>query len=255
MVQSVVVAVNPPTDQGPETGQVARPYAGPDGHSLVVGPAVAPGESPAAGPAAGSAAGPAVGSPAGSAREKLLAAVLAHVTAHGIGDLSLRELAAAIGTSHRMLIYHFGSREGLMVAIVEAVEAAQHAFMDQLAADPAVSPSDLMRVMWRRLADPALWPSERLFFELYALALQRCPGTDGFLDGIVESWVEQSVDHARRRGMDPAAARVDARLGVAVSRGLLLDLLATGDRPAVDAAVERYLAGYDAITKGDSSPR
>jgi hypothetical protein len=104
--------------------------------------------------------------------------------------------------------------------------------------------------MWRRLADPSLWPSERLFFEIYSQALQGRPGTGGLLDDVVEAWVEPMVELARRRGLDPAAARVDARLGVAVARGLLLDLLATGDRAAVDAAVERYLQGYEAIAGG-----
>jgi AcrR family transcriptional regulator len=184
----------------------------------------------------------------GEARERLLAAVVEHVSAHGIGELSLRDVAAAIGTSHRMLIYHFGSREGLMVAVVRAVEAAQRAFLAEFAADDSVAPVEVMRRMWRRLADPSLWPSERLFFEIYSQALQGRPGTGGLLDDIVDSWVEPMVEYARQRGLDPDAARSDARLGVAVSRGLLLDLLATGDRAGVDAAVERYLAQYEALT-------
>lgn len=183
----------------------------------------------------------------GEARERLLAAVVAHVSQHGLGDLSLRELAAAIGTSHRMLIYHFGSREGLMVAVVQAVEAAQRAFLAELSADPSLTPVEVMRTLWARLADPSLWPSERLFFEIYSQALQGRPGTAGVLDDIVDSWVEAMVELARQRGMDVEAARVDARLGVAVSRGLLLDLLATGDRAGVDAAVDRYIAQYEAL--------
>src|SRR5437763_8481085 len=107
-----------------------------------------------------------------------------------------------------------------------------------------------MLTLWERLADPSLWPSERLFFEIYALALQRRPGTAGFLDDIVDSWVEPMVEYARQRGLDPEDARVDARLAVAVCRGLLLDLLATGDRAAVDAAVERYRAQYEAASGG-----
>jgi AcrR family transcriptional regulator len=186
--------------------------------------------------------------PSGDAREQLLAAVVAYVSAHGLGDRSLREVAAAIGTSHRMLIYHFGSREGLMVAVVRAVEAAQRAFLGEFAADASLTPAEVMRTMWRRLADASLWPSERLFFEIYSQALQGRPGTAGLLDDIVESWVEPMAEYARQRGLDPEMARVDARLGVAVSRGLLLDLLATGDRAAVDAAVERYLAQYEAVT-------
>lgn len=57
-----------------------------------------------------------------SPRERLLAAAVEHVAAHGVGDLSLRRLAAALGTSHRMLVYHFGSREGLLVEVVREVE-------------------------------------------------------------------------------------------------------------------------------------
>jgi AcrR family transcriptional regulator len=182
-------------------------------------------------------------------RERLLAAVIDYVATHGFSDLSLREVAAAVGTSHRMLIYHFGSREGLLVAVVRAVEAAQRAFLAEFAADPSLSPVEVMRTMWRRLADPGLWPNERLFFEIYGQALQRRPGTAGLLDDVVDSWLEPAAEYARRQGLDPDAARVEARLGVAVFRGLLLDLLATGDRAAVDAAAERYFAQYEALNR------
>jgi AcrR family transcriptional regulator len=180
--------------------------------------------------------------PAGrSSRDRLLVAAIGHVESHGIGDLSLRELAAAIGTSHRMLIYHFGSKEGLVVALVHAVEAAQRAFLTQLFADPSVEPAEAVRTMWRRLADGGLHPQERLFFEMYGQALQGRPGTEGFLDGIVDSWVEVIAGQAARQGIAPDAVRADARLSVAVARGLLLDLLATGDREQVDEALERYI--------------
>ena len=66
-----------------------------------------------------------------AARDRLLGAAIAYFAAHGIGDTSLRGLAEAIGTSHRMLIYHFGSRDGLLAAVVDRVEQAQR---DALAA-------------------------------------------------------------------------------------------------------------------------
>jgi AcrR family transcriptional regulator len=182
------------------------------------------------------------------ARDRLLARVLEHVATHGVSDLSLREVAAAIGTSHRMLIYHFDSREGLMVAIVQAVEAAQRAFLAEVLADPTVSLAEATRAMWRRLADPALWPNERLIFEIYALALQGRPGTAGLLDDVVDAWVGPTAELLVQRGRPSEHARAEARLGVAVTRGLLLDLLATRDRAAVDAALERYVALFEAIT-------
>src|SRR3954469_7479859 len=175
------------------------------------------------------------------ARERLLAAAMEHVATHGVGDLSLRGLAAALGTSHRMLIYHFGSREGLLVEVIRTVEAQQRAALAEMLLDEAAPPAETMRRMWRRIADPALWPNERLFFEVYAQALQGSPHAEPLLDGIVDLWVDPPTRIAGARGEDEARARAEARLGIAVTRGLLLDLLATGDRAAVDAAMERYI--------------
>jgi AcrR family transcriptional regulator len=179
----------------------------------------------------------------GDPRARLLAAAVDYAERHGVSDLSLRELAAAIGSSHRMLIYHFGSKEGLLVAVIQAVEEAQRRLISGLStADPTVSPADAIRMAWQRFADPKLWPQERLFFEIYGQALQGRPGTVGLLDSIVETWVDLIASSAIHRGTPPATARAEARLAVAVVRGLLLDLLATGDRPGVDDALERYIA-------------
>src|SRR3954447_15857369 len=173
-----------------------------------------------------------------SARERLLAAAMDHATRHGVGDLTLRGLAAALGTSHRMLIYHFGSREGLLIEVIRAIEAQQRAALAEMLLDADASTADTMRRMWHRLADPALWPNERLFFELYAQALQGSPHALPLLDGIVDRWVEPLTRIGVAQGRPEADARAEARLGIAVTRGLLLDLLATGDREAVDAAME-----------------
>jgi AcrR family transcriptional regulator len=176
--------------------------------------------------------------PASPARDRLLAAAVDHALTAGIADLSLRELASAIGTSHRMLIYHFGSREGLLVAVTHAVEEKERAAL--LGLHAALTPDDA-RQAWRRLSDPGLWPQERLFFELYSYALLGRPGTEGFLSGVIEPWIGPIAAALVRAGADEQAARAEARLGMAVVRGLLLDLLATGDRDGADAAFERFL--------------
>jgi AcrR family transcriptional regulator len=180
--------------------------------------------------------------PLSAPRARLLERAIAYVADNGVTDLSLRELAAAIGTSHRMLIYHFGSRDGLLIEVIRAVEAQQRAALAELLLDEEASTAETMRRMWRRLADPALWPNERLFFEIYAQALQGSPHAAPLLDGIVDLWVEPLTRIAVAQGRPEAEARAEARLGVGVTRGLLLDLLATGDRAAVDAAMERYIA-------------
>jgi AcrR family transcriptional regulator len=180
--------------------------------------------------------------PRQDARERLLERAVAHIAQRGVSDLSLRELAAAIGTSHRMLIHHFGSREGLWVEVVRAVEQQQRDALAELLPDPSEDPAAAMRRWWAQISDPALWPNERLFFELYGQALQERPGTTELLDGIVERWLEPATAVYVAHGMEEAQARALARLGIAVTRGLLLDLLATGDREGTTAAFEAWIA-------------
>ncbi len=187
-------------------------------------------------------------------RQRLLDAAVDYVAANGISDVSLRQLAAALDTSHRMLVYHFGSKEGLLVEVVRAVEERQRRALAELAADPELSPGDQARQIWRRLTDPALAPHERLFFEVYGQALQGRPHTTSLLDGIVDNWLEPLTRLAIQHGTPARQARAQARLGVAVIRGLLLDLLATGDRQGVDAAMEVFITMYETATSGAPRP-
>jgi AcrR family transcriptional regulator len=164
-----------------------------------------------------------------------------HIAGRGVTDLSLRELATAIGTSHRMLLHHFGSKEGLWVEVIRAVEAEQRAALPDNLPGIDSDPAEAMRAWWRHISDPKLWPNERLFFELYGQALQGRPGTEELLDGIVDSWLEPGTQAYKAIGLPHAQAEARARLGIAVTRGLLLDLLATGDRERVDAAMEQWI--------------
>jgi AcrR family transcriptional regulator len=177
-----------------------------------------------------------------TSRQQLLDAAIEYTAEHGISDLSLRSLAAALGTSHRMLIFHFGSKEGLWVEIARTVDRRQRERLRGFPPAPGQPLGELMRAWWKHFSAPALWPYERLFFELYGQALQGRPHTDRFLDGIVEDWLEPLVAAVVASGVPEPQARAHLRLGVAVTRGLLLDLLATGDVEAADQAMDAYIA-------------
>lgn len=180
-----------------------------------------------------------------SARDALLDKAMAHVAEHGLSDLSLRELAAAIGTSHRMLLYHFGSREGLVAAIVAAMEAQQRDALAALA-EGAASPRDLIEAQWAQLTDPALRPFVALFFEVLALAVHERPGTEGFLDQLTDPWLVLAADLADR--LDLATDVDELRLGVAVTRGLLVEVLASGDIEGPTASLQRFLDMWEAAS-------
>lgn len=179
-------------------------------------------------------------------REELLDAVVDALAESGSSDLSLRELASRVGTSHRMLLYHFGSKEQLLVAVAQAVEQEQQQRMAELSSEPGQTPRQLAEAMWDRVTEPDLADRARLFFELYGQALMGRPGTTALLDGDVDRWIEAAAEQLVVHGVPAEQARVDARLSLAVVRGLLLDLLATGDRAAVDAAHARFFELYEA---------
>jgi len=182
------------------------------------------------------------------ARDRLLHAAVDHALDQGIVDLSLREIAAAIGTSHRMLIYHFGSREGLLVAVVREVERRER---ERLGTAP-LSVADARR-RWDHLADPSLRAQERLFFEIYAHALLGRPGTEGFLDEVIEGWTTPVRALLIDAGIDEDDAEGLARLGLAVTRGLLLDLLATGDTAGTTRAFDLFTQLLDLPSGRDLS--
>jgi AcrR family transcriptional regulator len=177
-------------------------------------------------------------------RQRLLDAAIDYVAANGLSDVSLRSLAAALGTSHRMLIFHFGSKEGLWVAIIQTVEERQRELLGQVLPDPEQPIREAMRSWWKHISDPALWPNERLFFEIYGQALQGRPHTVELLDGIVEDWLGPATEINVALGIPRDLARAHARVGVAVTRGLLLDLLATRDVAGVDAAMDAFIDVY-----------
>lgn len=167
-------------------------------------------------------------------RDDLLRRVVAAAAGGGLARRSLRELAAEVGTSHRMLIHHFGSRDGLLAAVVESVERDQNSRLGELPDDAA----EALRVTWRRTSDPSFWPIERLFFECYARGTQGEPPFDRLVPALVDQTLAAVATRPDVGGDADGPAM--ARLGLAVIRGLLLDLVATGNRKATDRALELY---------------
>ena len=179
-----------------------------------------------------------------SPKQRLVDAVIEHFAQDGLADQSLRRIAEAIGTSHRMLLYHFGSKEGLLLEVARAVEARTQAQFAALAEEAGGETDAFVRAMWAHVADPSLADFERLFFALYARALQGDAAARPLLQDDIEHWLEANAAISEPLGIPPGVARAHARLGLAVTRGLLLDLLATGDRSGVDAALEAFAGRY-----------
>ena len=170
-----------------------------------------------------------------------------YVAANGIGDLSLRALAAALGTSHRMLIHHFGSKEGLWVAIVHDRRGAPA----RVARRAAARPDDADRARRcglggstspTRRCGPTSACSSSSTARRSRVAVTRPSSSTGS---------SRAGSSRRRRSTWPAGFPASSpgltpALGIAVTRGLLLDLLATGDVAGVDAAMDAFIDLYEA---------
>ena len=173
-------------------------------------------------------------------RTKLLERTVDYVLKRGLVDLTLRPLAAALNTSPRMLLYFFGSKERLITEALAQARARQEQEFVRLLSTRG-NRSDRLALAWE------VWSEEEnkrflwLFFEVYALAMRNRKRFPGYLERMVRDWLtffEQAVEAA---GVEPRRVTPLATLILATIRGLQLDLLATGERPRVDAAFKEML--------------
>ena len=173
-------------------------------------------------------------------RDELLELAYAYVSAHGIAAVSLRPLAAAIGSSPRVLLFLFGSKDGLIRALLARARADELRLLSHEI--PRTSLADAGRAVWGWLSAPEHRPLLTLWVEAYARSLVEPAGPwSGFATDTVADWLEvlAGTQPADDRAAPEGMARRTAVL--AVLRGALLDLLATGDRDRTTAAVHRAL--------------
>ena len=102
------------------------------------------------------------------------------------------------------------------------------------------TPREVMIGLWRQVSSPELRPFVRLFFEVFALSHRDVAGPG---DALTAPWLDDATAAAESVGMP--VDRAALRLGVAVSRGLLLDLLAGAPRAEVDEAYELFVRLYE----------
>jgi AcrR family transcriptional regulator len=104
-------------------------------------------------------------------RQALLDPLADHLLKEGLGGAGLRGLAAASGTSDRMLLYYFADKDELLAAVLGHVAERLAALLEQ--AVPVVPPrpfATLLEEVWAAIRTPALQPSMRLWLEVAARA-------------------------------------------------------------------------------------
>jgi AcrR family transcriptional regulator len=188
-------------------------------------------------------------------RAALLEAIVDYAFANGLSDLSLRPLAKAVGSSPRVLLYYFGSKDHLVEEILRGVRARQLAGFARLRETKFASPVDACQAVWNVMREPQHEPLFRLFFEVFGLALQDRERFGSFLHHAIEDWIVFLAAPSREAGIPDDEARAFATLVLAGFRGFIMDLCATGDRPRLDRAVEMWLQSLHAFTEREECPR
>ncbi|PPS90630.1 TetR family transcriptional regulator [Streptomyces sp. MH60] len=172
-------------------------------------------------------------------RNELLEAAYRYALTHGLAGLSLRPLAGAIGSSPRVLLFLFESKDGLLRALLARARADQLALLERAGGpDRPAGLAPAVERVWTWLAAKEHRPLLRLWAEAYARSLNQPDGAwAGFARATVDDWLGVLAGFqtpSERAGEDGLARRT---LALAVLRGALLDLLATDDEERLTAAV------------------
>ncbi|MGW2253316.1 TetR/AcrR family transcriptional regulator [Kitasatospora sp. NPDC001660] len=174
-------------------------------------------------------------------RERTLALATDYVLTEGLAGLSLRPLADALGTSPRMLLYDFGSKQELVAAVLAEARRRGAARLAQgLPALRGAGAEERLRGIWAWLSAEERAPFVRLFFEVHADGLAH-PENHPEAHRAVTDWFATLRAHLADVCAGPQDT-VTPTLVMAVLRGLLFDLTLTGDRERTTLAVERFAA-------------
>lgn len=190
--------------------------------------------------------------PRPSRKEELLDAVIAYLAKHGIADLSLRPMAAATGTSARLLIFHFGSKEKLLEQALGEMQARlQQSFMAMAQGERKVP---LLRVFWDWALTEPNHAMLRLVYQLHMLAAQSPKTYRRYLKRNSLNWLELIQQALPPEQRDPRFATL---LG-AVFDGLFIEYMSSGDRQRTTATLDSFIKMAQAhmgASSSKSSPR
>ncbi|MDI2130515.1 TetR/AcrR family transcriptional regulator [Yinghuangia seranimata] len=172
-------------------------------------------------------------------RAEILRAVVDELARTGLGDLSLRPLAGALGVSTYTLTYQFGSKEELLRAVLEFVEAEQVGAARVAGGAAGGDVGATVAAYWQWVTEPARLGRVRLVFE--ALTIPRVSELlpQDFRARLMSAWVDLLAGDLTGAGVAPEEAEAEATVAASALAGMLLDLLATGDRERLGRAAQR----------------
>ena len=175
-------------------------------------------------------------------RRRLLQACADHALAHGLPD-RLEPFALAAGTSPRMLLYHFSTKDALLREVLVEARARQRRDFEQLLRPrPGEAYLTTLSTAWAGMTGVEGRAYLELFGRLREDAEERL--WPGFRLQATTDWLAPLAE-----GMSTLGHPELATLVLAVLRGLILDLEATGDEQRTDRAWADFVAVLEGATR------
>ena len=185
-------------------------------------------------------------------KQQLLEELLGYLVKHGVAEVSLRPMAAAVGTSARLLIFHFGSKERLLTEVLELVqERLQRSLGELLAMEHGAERAAPLRLFWDWALKDANFVQLRLLYQLQVLAAHDQKAYGRYLKKNSLNWLE--IVQALLK--PPQRSPLLATLIVAVFDGLFIEVMSSGDRRRASAAIDEFIAMARRHYKIRSTPK
>jgi AcrR family transcriptional regulator len=170
-------------------------------------------------------------------KEELLNGILAYLLEHGLANASLRPMAAQLGTSPRILMFHFGSKERLLQKVIEEIQARLQSSFVRMNKPGRKTVRPLKR-FWSWATQKENLPYLRLLYEAHIIAAQNPKVYGPYLQKASRDW-QSVVLPALSESLRSEAM---ATLCIAVFDGLLLEMIMTGERSRLTRALDKFIA-------------
>ncbi|MYW05516.1 TetR/AcrR family transcriptional regulator [Streptomyces sp. SID3343] len=180
-------------------------------------------------------------------KTELLRAIVDELARGGLGDMSLRPLAAALGVSTYTLSYQFGSKESLLAQALAHVEAEQAALVREWAEEEGADAAFVVGRYWEWVRVPEHLARVRLTLEAIAMPRTFEWLAPDFRRRLMAAWAQELTAGLRRAGVARPRAEAEATLAASALAGMVLDLLATGEQARLDSAARALVERLDEL--------
>jgi|SRR5450631_157257 len=170
-------------------------------------------------------------------KQQLLEDLIAYFIRHGVADVSLRPMAKEVGTSARLLIFHFHSKEKLLFEVLDEMQTRLQRSLKDLLANPGADRSAPLRIFWDWALNEQNFAHLRVLYQLHILAAQDSKTYGKYLKRNSLNWLEVVLAILKPSQRSPALAT----LIVAIFDGLFIEVMSSGDRRSATAAIDQFV--------------